>query len=164
MSGPKKMTRYPLAPESSSWDGPVVVRGWLRVRSPWRHPIEAATLIRKWRRVRKALDTAPGFRFFEYWQRLEQLLFGMHVGWSNQADLGAFDDHETHRDIATWAIRSTLVVAMKLETFGVTDDGRVIRLGGFHMAAKGDDLPEDELVRVRASHSIGTVSLNTDTN
>jgi len=116
------------------------------VRSPWAHPVAAAILIRKWRRVRRSLNTAPGFRFFEYWQRLDQLLFGMHVGWSNQAELAMFDDHATHRDIATWAIRSTLVVAMKLESFAVMDDGRVIRLGGFHMAAVGADLPNDELL------------------
>jgi heme-degrading monooxygenase HmoA len=144
----KKMTRYPPAPEASTWHGPVLVRGWLRVRSPLAHPVAAVILIRKWRRVRKALDRAPGFRFFEYWQRLEQLLFGMHVGWSNQEELMSFDMDPAHHDIAAWATRSGFVVAMKLETVAVTADGRLLRLGGFHMVAAGDELPDDELLRL----------------
>lgn len=142
----KKMTRYPQAPEASSWEGPVLVRGWLRVQSPWAHPVAAVTLIRKWRRVRKSLDAAPGFKFIEYWQRLEHLLFGMHVGWSNQLELGSFDADPAHHDIAAWATRSAFVTAMKLETFALMAGGRVVRLGGFHMAASDDELPPDELL------------------
>lgn len=145
------MTRYQPAPEASSWQGPVLVRGWLRVRSPWMHPVAALTLIRKWRRVRKALDSAPGFRFFEYWQRLEQLVFGMHVGWSNPEELVSFDMDPAHHDIAAWATRSTFVTAMKLEKFALLPDGRVVTLGGFHMMAAGDQLPADELLRLPTS-------------
>ena len=149
MTAAKKMTRFTAPPEAASWTGPVLVRGWLRVRRPWAHPIQAIVLLRKWMRVRRALDTAPGFLYFEYWQRLEQLLFGMHVGWSNQQELAAFDDDATHRDIAGWAIRSTLVVAMKLETLAVLPDNRLVRLGGFSMSVPGDDLPTDTLFASR---------------
>jgi heme-degrading monooxygenase HmoA len=145
MSAAKKMTRYSRQPDGEGWKGPVLVRGWLRVSRPWAHPIEVLVLMRKWMRVRRALNGAPGFLYFEYWQRIEQLVFGMHVGWSNEQALMPFDDHETHRDIAGWAIRSKLVVAMKLETFAVLPGQRLARLGGFHMARPGDDLPSDEL-------------------
>ncbi len=141
----KRMTRYPAAPDAAAWTGPVIVRGWLRVRRPLAHPLAVLTLARKWTSVVRATRAAPGYRFFEYWQRMDQLVLGMHVGWSNQTELNAFDTHPAHRDISRWASRSSLVIAMKLETYADHGDGRLERLSGFHIAASDEDLPTDLL-------------------
>ena len=122
-----------------------MVRGWLRVRQPWRHPLAVLTLYRKWLRVRRDVGRADGFLWFEYWQRLESLLFGMHIGWSNREELALFDDYESHRDIAKWAIASKLVVAMKLQTMAKAGDGRIIDCGGFYMCSDESDLADDTL-------------------
>jgi heme-degrading monooxygenase HmoA len=145
MSATKRMVRIRPTPEDASWTGPVLVRGWLRIRDPWRHPLEVIALYRRWRRVRRDLNTAKGFRSFEYWQRLESLLFGMHVGWSNNDELGEFRDCPSHREISRWAMASRLVIAMKLETLAVDADGRLINLGGFYVCRTDADLPADAL-------------------
>jgi len=145
MSGVKRMIRIPAGPESASWTGPVLIRGWLRLRRPWRHPLAALRLALKWRRVRRDLDQAAGFVSFEYWQRLEALVLGMHVGWETYEDSARFADVPSHTDIARWATASRLVCAMKLETLAVSVDGRIIRLGGFYICEREDDLPRDSL-------------------
>jgi heme-degrading monooxygenase HmoA len=150
MSTAKRMVRLPPTSGSTAWTGPVLIRGWLRVRHPWRHPIAAVQLTLKWRRVRRALDGAPGFLSFEYWQRLESLLFGMHVAWATHEDSDKFDRHPSHVDIARWAMKSRLICAMKLETLAVDGDGRIIRLGGFHISERESDLPGDALFPARA--------------
>src|SRR6266480_439548 len=83
----KRMTRVPAGPGAENWTGPVLVRGWLRVREPWRHPVAVLMLFRKWSRLKKDVDRGEGFLSFEYWQRLNALLFGMHVGWRSHAEL-----------------------------------------------------------------------------
>jgi hypothetical protein len=139
------MVRMQPARSAEEWTGPVMVRGWLRIRSPWRHPFAVLTLFRKWMRVRRDVERADGFLWFEYWQRLESLLFGMHVGWSNREKLALFDDYESHRDIAKWAIASKLVIAMKLQTMAKGEEGRIIDLGGFYICFDESDLAADAL-------------------
>lgn len=141
----KRMVRIPPNPAAAHWNGPVMVRGWLRVRNPWRHPLAVMILFKKWIRVRRDVGRADGFLWFEYWQRFESLLFGMHVGWSSREKLVRFDDYESHRDIAKWAVASKLVVAMKLQTMARADDGRIIDFGGFYMFSDKSDLAEDTL-------------------
>ena len=139
------MTRIPPGPESMSWTGPVLIRGWLRLHQPWRRPLAALTLALKWRRVRRDLAHAAGFASFEYWQRLDTLVLGMHIGWETYDDSVRFADVPSHVDIARWATASRLVCAMKLETIALSIDGRLIRLGGFHIAERESDLPCDSL-------------------
>jgi heme-degrading monooxygenase HmoA len=141
----KRMTRLPAGPDSEQWTGPVLVRGWLRVRDPWRHPFALLKLARKWLRLKKDVDRGKGFLSFEYWQRWESLLFGMHVGWSSNAELQAFYRTPSHRDIAAFATASRLVRAMKLETMAIATDGRIIRLGGFFICTDQSDLARDSL-------------------
>jgi len=145
MSGAKRMFRIPPAPEGEGWTGPVLVRGWLRLRRPWMHSVATLRLALKWRRVRKDLDRATGFVSFEYWQRLEVLVLGMHVGWTTYEDSGRFRDVPSHVDIARWATASQLVCAMKLETLALTTDGQLIRLGGFYICERESDIPRDSL-------------------
>jgi hypothetical protein len=139
------MVRIPPGPGAEHWTGPVLVRGWLRMGAPRRHPLAVVILFRKWRRVRRDAGLADGFLSFEYWQRLESLLFGMHVGWSSREQIARFDDVESHRDIAKWAIASKLVIAMKLQTMARADDGRIIDFGGFYMCSDEGDLAKDAL-------------------
>jgi heme-degrading monooxygenase HmoA len=139
------MTRLPAGPGAEQWTGPVLVRGWLRVRQPWRRPIAVLRLFRKWTRLKKDVDRGDGFLSFEYWQRLNLLVFGMHVGWSSHADLLAFYRTPSHRDIAAFATASPLVRAMKLETIAIDADDHIIRLGGFVVYTDESDLPNDSL-------------------
>jgi heme-degrading monooxygenase HmoA len=139
------MTRLPAGPGAEQWTGPVLVRGWLRVRQPWRRPIAVLRLFRKWTRLKEDVDRGDGFLSFEYWQRLNLLVFGMHVGWSSQADLLAFYRTPSHRDIAAFATASPLVRAMKLETLAIGGDDQIIRLGGFFICTDESDLPNDSL-------------------
>ena len=141
----KRMTRLPAGPGGEQWTGPVLVRGWLRVRDPWRHPLALLKLARKWSRLKKDVDRGKGFLSFEYWQRWESLLFGMHVGWSSNAELQAFYRTPSHRDIAAFATASRLVRAMKLETMAIDTNGQIIQLGGFFICTDQSDLPEDSL-------------------
>jgi heme-degrading monooxygenase HmoA len=141
----KKMTRLAPGPGAEQWAGPVLVRGWLRLRQPWRHPLAVVKLFVKWSRLKKDVDRGEGFLSFEYWQRINRLLFGMHVGWSSHAELLAFYRTPSHRDIAAFATASTLVRAMKLETFAIDADNRIVRLGGFFVCTDASDLPEDSL-------------------
>ena len=104
-------------------------------------------------RVRRDVAKADGFLSFEYWQRIESLLFGMHVGWSSREQLARFDDVESHRDIAKWAIASKLVIAMKLQTMAKADDGRIVDFGGFYIFSDESDLAEDALFPNRVMHS-----------
>jgi heme-degrading monooxygenase HmoA len=143
------MTRLPPGRGGEQWTGPVLVRGWLRVRDPWRHPVAVLRLHRKWRRLKKDVDRGQGFLSFEYWQRLNALVFGMHVGWSSNAELQAFYQTPSHRDIAAFATRSPLVRAMKLETMAIDAQDQVIRLGGFFISTDESDLPSDSLFHVR---------------
>jgi heme-degrading monooxygenase HmoA len=145
----KRMTRLPPGPGGEQWAGPVLVRGWLRVRHPWRHPVAVIKLARKWSRLKKDVDRGQGFLSFEYWQRLNALVFGMHVGWSSNAELQAFYQTPSHRDIAAFATRSPLVRAMKLETMAIDAEDQVIRLGGFFICKDESDLPDDSLFPVR---------------
>lgn len=145
----KRMTRLPPGPGGEQWTGPVLVRGWLRVRDPWRHPVAVLRLHRKWRRLKNDVDRGQGFLSFEYWQRLNALVFGMHVGWSSNAELQAFYQTPSHRDIAAFATRSPLVRAMKLETMAIDAQDHVIRLGGFFISTDESDLPSDSLFPVR---------------
>lgn len=145
MSAKKRMVRFPGAPEGEGWTGPVLVRGWLRLRRPWVHPVAAMTLALKWRRVRSDLDRATGFLSFEYWQRLDVLVFGMHVGWTTYEDSGRFSGYPSHLDIASWATASRLICAMKLETLALDTDGRLIRLGGFYICERESDVPPESL-------------------
>ncbi len=137
------MTRIPAGPDAESWRGPVLIRGWLRVRDPWLHPIAAMKLIKKWSRLKKDVDRGPGFLSFEYWQRLESFVFGMHVGWRSNAELLAFYRTPSHHDISVFAMATPLVRAMKLETLALGHEGRVIRLGGFYICSDDSDLPSD---------------------
>jgi hypothetical protein len=139
------MKRIPAGPGAEQWSGPVLVRGWLRVREPWKRPLAVVKLYRKWLRLKRDVDRGPGFLSFEYWQRFELLLFGMHVGWSSQASLLDFYQTPSHRDIAGFATRSRLVRAMKLETIAVDANGTVLRLGGFVISAEPSDVPDEEL-------------------
>jgi heme-degrading monooxygenase HmoA len=148
MSG-KRMTRLPPGPGGEQWAGPVLVRGWLRVRDPWRHPVAVIKLARKWSRLKKDVDRGQGFLSFEYWQRLKELVFGMHVGWTSNAELHAFYQTPSHRDIAAFAAKSPLVRAMKLETMAIDAEDQVIRLGGFFICKDESDLPDDSLFPVR---------------
>ena len=141
----KRMTRLPPGHDAELWTGPVLVRGWLRVRRPWLHPVAALTLIRKWTRLKKDVDGGIGFLSFEYWQRLDCLVFGMHVGWRSQAELLAFYRTPSHRDIAAFATTSPFVRAMKLETMAIGDSDRLVRLGGFVICADHGDLADDAL-------------------
>jgi heme-degrading monooxygenase HmoA len=141
----KKMTRIGPDPDAELWTGPVLVRGWLRVRRPWLHPIAVVNLARKWLRLKADVDRGEGFLSFEYWQRLNALLFGMHVGWRSQAELMSFYRTPSHRDIAAFATRSALVRAMKLETLAIDPRGRIIHLGGFVINTDESDLPSDSL-------------------
>src|SRR5205814_8211303 len=141
----KRMTRVPAGPGAENWTGPVLVRGWLRVREPWRHPVAVLMLFRKWSRLKKDVDRGEGFLSFEYWQRLNALLFGMHVGWRSHAELLTFYRTPSHRDIAAFATASPLVRAMKLETIAIDTEDRIIRLGGFFICADESDLPNDSL-------------------
>ena len=141
----KRMTRLPAGREAESWTGPVLVRGWLRIRTPWRHPIAAMKLLRKWIRLKNDVDRGVGFLSFEYWQRFEVLVFGMHVGWRSNAELQAFYQTPSHRDIAAFATRSPLVRAMKLETIAIASGNRILHLGGFFICADRRDLPSDSL-------------------
>jgi heme-degrading monooxygenase HmoA len=150
----KRMTRIDPDPGAGTWLGPVLVRGWLRVRPPWRHPFAAMTLLRKWRRLKHDVDRGNGFLSFEYWQRLDQMVFGMHVGWRSNAELQEFYPIASHRDIAKYATKSSLVCAMKLETFAVDSDGRLNRLGGFYICERESDLPSDSLFPVRAANGV----------
>ena len=109
------------------------------------HPVALLKLARKWSRLKKDVDRGKGFLSFEYWQRWESLLFGMHVGWSSNAELTAFYRTPSHRDIAAFATASRLVRAMKLETIAIDTQGRIIRLGGFFICTDPNDLPGDSL-------------------
>jgi hypothetical protein len=139
------MVRIPAGPGTEGWAGPVLVRGWLRVRHPWRHPIAVLTLIAKWIRVKSDLDRAKALRSFEYWQRLDCLVFGMHVGWASREELDQFHDYPSHRDIAKWATNSRLVCAMKLETMALDESGLIVHLGGFYIGERDSDIPNDSL-------------------
>ncbi len=141
----KRMTRVPAGAGAENWTGPVLVRGWLRVREPWRHPVAVLMLFRKWSRLKKDVDRGEGFLSFEYWQRLNALLFGMHVGWRSHAELLTFYRTPSHRDIAAFATASPLVRAMKLETIAIDTEDRIIRLGGFFICADESDMPNDSL-------------------
>src|SRR5258708_27844674 len=112
----KRMTRLAPTPGADEWPGPVLVRGWLRVRTPAMHPVACLKLFKKWLRLKKDVDHGQGFVSFEYWQRFNQLVFGMHVGWSSNAELSSFYRTPSHKDIAAFATKSDLVRAMKLET------------------------------------------------
>jgi hypothetical protein len=151
MSVAKRMLRIPPVGEGAGWAGPVLVRGWLRLRHPWLHPLATLQLALKWRRVRKDLDRAAGFVSFEYWQRLETLVLGMHVGWRTYADSQGFADVPSHVDIARWATASRLVCAMQLETLALTGDGHLLRLGGFYICEREADIPPDALFPVSGS-------------
>jgi heme-degrading monooxygenase HmoA len=144
MSG-KRMTRLPVGSGAATWTGPVLIRGWLRVRQPWLHPIAVAKLARKWSRLKRDVDRGKGFLSFEYWQRLDALVFGMHVGWSSNAELQAFYRTKSHRDIAAFATASPLVRAMKLETMALGAEDKIIRLGGFFICTDESDLPNESL-------------------
>lgn len=141
----KRMTRLAAGPGAEQWTGPVLVRGWLRVRKPWLHPVAALILVRKWSRLKHDVDRGTGFLSFEYWQRLDALVFGMHVGWSCHAELQAFYRTPSHHDIAAFATASPLVRAMKLETIAIDANDRLIRLGGFHVSTDESDLADDAL-------------------
>ncbi len=141
----KSMVRIPPDRAGEEWTGPVMVRGWLRVCQPWRHPFAVLTLLRKWIRLKRDVDRASGLLFFEYWQRLDALVFGMHVGWSDREHLDHLYECESHRDIAKWATASPLIRAMKLETMAISGDGRIAHLGGFYICAEESDLPNDSL-------------------
>lgn len=145
MSDGKHMVRIPPDRAGEEWTGAVMVRGWLRVREPWLHPFAVLTLIRKWMRVKRDVDRANGFLSFEYWQRLESLVFGMHVGWSSREGLDRFYEYQSHRDIAKWATASPLIRAMKLETLAMRDNGGIAHLGGFYICTEEGDLPSDSL-------------------
>ena len=109
------------------------------------HPVDCVKLIKKWLRLKKDVDRGQGFLSFEYWQRLDQLVFGMHVGWRSDAELKSFYQTPSHKDIAAFAMRSGLIRAMKLETLAMDDRGQVIRLGGFVICTDSTDLPIDSL-------------------
>ena len=141
----KRMTRLSASPGAELWTGPVLVRGFLRLRQPWRHPLGVVSLYRKWLRLKADVDQGEGFRSFEYWQRLESLVLGMHVGWSSHASLQSFYRTPSHYAIAAFATASPLVIAMKLETLAIATDDRIIRLGGFYICADEHDLPDDVL-------------------
>jgi len=141
----KRMTRLPASEGAEEWSGPVLIRGWLRARDPLIHPVACVKLVRKWSRLKRDVDRGAGFLSFEYWQRLDQLVFGMHVGWRSHAELLSFYQTPSHKDIAAFAMRSALVRAMKLETLAIDDRSRVIRLGGFTIQADQSDLPSDSL-------------------
>jgi hypothetical protein len=145
MTGTKRFVRIPAAPEGAGWTGPVLIRGWLRLRRPWTHPLATLLLALKWRRVRRDVARAPGFVSFESWQRLEALVLGMHVGWTTYEKSGRFSDVPSHVDIARWATASRLVCAMKLETLALTTDGQLIRLDGFYICERESDIPPDSL-------------------
>ena len=148
MSSGKHMVRIPPDGAGEGWTGPVMVRGWLRVREPWAHPLAVLTLMRKWMRLKRDVNRSEGFLSFEYWQRLESLLFGMHVGWSNREQLDRFYEYESHRDIARWATASPLIRAMKLETMASIGNGRIAHLGGFYICNDESDLRSDSLFPV----------------
>ena len=141
----KRMKRLPASEGAEEWSGPVLIRGWLRAREPLMHPVACVKLIRKWARLKRDVDRGAGFLSFEYWQRLDQLVFGMHVGWSSNAELLSFYQTPSHKDIAAFAMRSALVRAMKLETLAIDERSRVIRLGGFTIQTDEGDLPNDSL-------------------
>ena len=139
------MTRLPPTAGVEQWSGPVLVRGWLRVRRPMLHPVDCLKLIKKWLRLKKDVDQGQGFISFEYWQRLDQLVFGMHVGWSTNAELNSFYQTPSHKDISAFAMRSDLIRAMKLETLAMDEQGHMMRLGGFVICTDNSDLPIDSL-------------------
>jgi len=141
----KQMTRLHVGPGAEHWTGPLLVRGWLRVRQPWLRPVAVLKLVRKWSRLKNDVDHGKGFLSFEYWQRLDVLVFGMHVGWSSNAELQAFYRTPSHRDIAAFATASPLVRAMKLETMAIDAEDHIIRLGGFVICTEESDLPNDSL-------------------
>lgn len=140
----KRMTRLPAAPEAEQWTGPVLVRGWLRLREPWRHPIAAMRLLGIWRRLRRDVERGPGFVSFEYWLRWEHLLFGMHVGWNSHRELLDFYRTPSHHDAAAFSMRSPFVRGMKFRTLGLDGD-RIVQLGGFVIVADESDLAPDSL-------------------
>ena len=139
------MTRLAPTAGADQWTGPVLVRGWLRARTPMLHPVDCAKLIRKWLRLKADVNRGKGFLSFEYWQRFEQLVFGMHVGWASNEKLISFYRTPSHKDISTFAMRSDLVRAMKLETLAIDGAGHVMRVSGFVICADDSDLPNDAL-------------------
>lgn len=141
----KRMTRLPAAPGADAWTGPVLVRGYLRLRDPWRHPVAAMRMLRKWRRLKHDVERGPGFLSFEYWLRWESLLFGMHVAWSSHAELLAFYRTPSHHEAAAFGMRSPFVRAMKFRTLALDANDRIIELGGFVICTDESDLAPDSL-------------------
>ena len=146
---PPSRKRYvPIQPdlEAASWKGPVVSRGWLRARHPWRHPVAVASLLLQWLRLKRELDRAPGLLLFEYRFRFNILLFGMHVCWRRKEDEGAFYQASSHKTIADWAMHSRLLPAVKLEHLALDSTNRIIRLGGFYACESETDLPAGDFL------------------
>lgn len=145
-SSRKRYVPIPPDPEAASWNGPVVSRGWLCARDPWRHPIAVVSLFLQWLRLKRQLDKAPGLLLFEYRFRFDCLLFGMHICWRSKEDERVFYKTSSHQTIADWAMRARLLPAVKLEHLALDSTSRIIRLGGFYACEQEGDLPPGDFL------------------
>jgi hypothetical protein len=137
----------PAPPDAA--EAPSFSRGWIRIRSPWLHPLELIRFLRLWRRLKRELDAAPGLRSFEYRLRLSPLMVGMHVVWTCRRDELRFTASSCHDTVASWSAHSPLTPALRLEHFAAAGD-RVVRLGGFWLFEHETDLPSDAELPLRA--------------
>jgi hypothetical protein len=137
-------------PPPDAEGAPSFSRGWIRLRSPWRHPLELIRFLRLWRRLKRELDAAPGLRSFEYRLRLRPLMVGMHVVWDCHRDELRFAESSIHAAVASWSARSPLTPALRLEHFAASGD-RLVRLGGFWLFEHEADLPSDAELPLHAA-------------
>jgi hypothetical protein len=138
--------RLPADRPLGDWEGPSFSRGWIRIRAPWRHPVEVARFASLWRRLKWELDRAPGLVSFEYRVILRPLMVGMHIAWRDARDEHHFIESSSHGAVAAWSRRSPLTPALRLEHFAVDAERRLIRLGGFLLYERPEDLPSDAVI------------------
>jgi hypothetical protein len=146
--GVSKKQYRELKPESPLEDSlsPLVTRGWIAVRHPWRHPIEALRGANMWMRMVQVLKRSRGMRGYEYIISIRPLAIGVQVLWEDRGCEMEFYRCSEHKEIATWSLRSCLTPAMYLEHFTSSDSKTLLRVSGFYFFEDERDLPPDRLM------------------
>ncbi len=102
--------------------------------------------MRGWRRLKREMDRTEGLRAFEYRINLRPLMIGMHIVWRSHEDELRFYKNSSHLELSRWSMRSPLTSALILEHFTRDEGKALVRLGGFYVYEREDDLPQDSFI------------------
>ncbi len=105
------------------------------------HPQLTRDLILLWFELAR-----QGLRAFEYRINLRPLMIGMHIVWRSHEDELRFYKNSSHLELSRWSMRSPLTSALILEHFTRDEGKALVRLGGFYVYEREDDLPQDSFI------------------